>query len=460
MSIGKGLLGDFQRTTKRGFRFEAPLIAYISLVTFISVFSWGFGNSSNGAVLTSTAQELFDIFGLSDSGSFLRASIELEALGGLTSDKLWVINLWPPGMVWLNAYLSTLFGNFFGVSYAVLTALTWSALISYVGIEALRKFGVFAAFTFSSLVLVSSPFQSWIFGWGLFYAEGFSTAAYLSALIFLIKSSRSSKTSARVSLAVLSGTLFAIAAYFRASYSLIESLLLVSTILVAFITLLGHYVRKVRHLKKPSLSLLSSFGAAWLAMFILMEPWLRFVEESVRYDRSWTVVSGNFFRGAWVDRSLLPDFLASGGGGWACIIDRVFCKEVNEFELSTGTQFPLEQMQQMTVFTALGNPLEYLADRFHFMVNGWFSNEGSMGAINLVWGTILFVGLVFFLFLALKVLIQGEAVIIFILATATILALPLFVGHIEPRYFIPIKLLVLLIPFVITSPRNKSMFSM
>jgi hypothetical protein len=103
----------------------------------------------------------------------------------------------------------------------------------------------------------------------------------------------------------------------------------------------------------------------------------------------------------------------------------------------------------LTVKTALLNFDKYLLDRFEFISTGWFSNEASgMGAPAVLWGFILLVGFFLVVSLLVRKISSDNYILASILILAVILTLPLFIGHIEPRYFIPLKMLMLLIPWI------------
>jgi hypothetical protein len=448
--------GNKEKSPKIRVKLESLfLIAFVFVLTFVSIFSWGIANQNLGADLFNSAKELSDIFGYGDNGSFLKAAIELQELGGLTNEKPWVINIWPPGMVWLNALLIQVFGSYFALAYASLLAITWASLISYVALKVLNKFGLFSAFAFSALLLASSPLQVWIFGFGFFYSEGFSTAAFIWGLILLIESSQTQNRVHIVSLGVLSGSMLAIAAYFRASYSILETGLFVFALLTGIALILGNAVKGLFRLKRLFAPVFLSTTSAWVSMFLLMEPWLRFVESSIRFQRSWSVVSGNFFRGAWSERSLLPAFLSDGGGGWACILEPDFCSEIAKFESSTGGQFPIDEITSRTVQAAILNPTEFLQDRLFFLSKGWFSVESSMGNPNLIWGAISLAAILWLSIVMAKRILKGELVFVVVFGSIAILLIPMMVGHVEPRYFVPIKLLVLLVPWIFNPARRE-----
>jgi hypothetical protein len=298
--------------------------------------------------------------------------------------------------------------------------------------------------------------QVWIFGFGLFYAEGFATAAFMGGLILLVESSQAKRESTTISLGTLSGVMFAMAAYFRASYSLLETGLAILTLISGLLWLAGKGINGVSKLKQLFYPILLTTSSAWVAMFLLMEPWLRFVESAVRFERSWSVVGGNFLRGAWLDRLALPDFLQEGGAGWACILNLGACVKVNEFEQTTGGPFPSEELSQMTIQAIFQNPGLYILDRFHFFYTGWFSLENTMGSPGYLWGVFYLIAVVFLLITTIKRILNRQFIYVFVMLALGILIAPLMIGHVEPRYFIPVKLLILLIPWLL-QPSSQTM---
>ena len=192
-----------------------------------------------------------------------------------------------------------------------------------------------------------------------------------------------------------------------------------------------------------------AIAGAWSSMFLLMEPWLQFTTLAIRGVRTWSVVSANMLRGVWVDRSAYPSFLADGGIGWGCEIDPRFCEEIRKFEESSGELFPIEELAQRTASSALLNPLSYLEDRFRFIAEGWFSSEGSMGASEITLGLIALIGIATFVVFSIQRTLNGEPIYLVLLAMLGLLLLPQMVGHVEPRYFIPLKLMVVVLAWAI-----------
>jgi hypothetical protein len=433
------------------------LLFLVCSLVAISIFPLGLDSVYLGATLRNSPEELAESFGLSDAGSYLKAALELHSLGGLTSDKHWVINLWPPGMVLLNAALISIFGTNFAIAYAVLIAILWSTFFYFLGIKILERWGVVPSVISLALLISSGPFQNWIFDNGLFYAEGVSQLFFLTGLIALVKASRSDEGFENFAYGILAGTSLAIAAYFRATFSTLESVLLLSLIFASITWALGSRIQKLSGLQESIRRFTISVGGAWVSMFLLMEPWLQYTTLGIRGIRTWSVVSGSFFRGVWVERSEQAAFLAQGGVGWGCELDPAFCNKVEAYEQSTGSLYPVQELAIQAVRTAVFNFPEYLSDRFNFISVGWFSNEASIGAPNILSGFVALVGLVAFLVFAVNRIWGGELIYLVILSMAALLLLPQMIGHIEPRYFIPLKLFVVVLAWASPSSKRKNL---
>jgi len=449
--LRSSLLGfwNFTSNVRVVFGQQIALTIFVFLLVFSSVFSSGLASTFLGGALTDSPDKLAETFGLSDAGSYLSAAIELHDLDGLSANQYWVINLWPPGMVLLNATLIAVFGPNFSIAYALLTGLAWSLFFTFFALQARKVWGWGVAATASALVIASGPFQNWIFSTGLFYAEGFSQLFFLVSLISLIKASRADGTASAVALGMSSGTALAVAAYFRAGFSTLEFLLLLSALTAVFCWFLSSRISKwnVRADKLKRLSIV--LGSAWASMFLLMEPWLQYTSLEIREIRTWSVVSGSIFRGVWRPRDQQAGFVASGGGGWGCELDTSFCSSVVSYEEATAELYPVHELALMAVWTALSNPIAYLADRVKFIFEGWFSSEASMGQPGILWGLIALFGLVTLILTMLKRVLSGEFVFLIVLAMIFLMLLPLMIAHVEPRYLIPLKLMIFVLPWVV-----------
>jgi hypothetical protein len=421
---------------------------YTSIIVSLSVFPLGLTSRHFGVSLSDSPSTLSSTFGYADAGSYLKAAIELNALDRLTQNQYWVINLWPPGMIWLDAALLRLSGTGFAIVVAVITTIIWTGLASLFALKVREKLGGLVAILSITVLLTSSPIQMWMLDSGLFYAEGISISAFLLGLIFLLRGNQSDDIKRILAYGISAGCSLAVAAYFRSTFSTIETGLMLFTLFIGAALLIGRFRRLEPSSKLVLRKRFALVGSAWLAMFTLMEPWLQFTSTSIRGVRAWSVVGGGFIRNVWVDRDLSADFMKAGGVGWGCEIDPEFCLRVAEYENSTKSPYPLGEIVLKTIQTALSHPIEYLSDRFHYISTGWFSNEVSMGNIALVWGFVTLAGFLLALSTLIRRALRGDIASAFIILACCLLILPEMIGHVEPRYFIPLKLLVLVTPWL------------
>ncbi len=417
-------------------------------IVLLSIFPSGLESVHFGVSFLESPNKMSDKFGYSDAGSYLKAALELESINMLSQDQLWVINLWPPGMVLLEALILKFAPGSLAIGYALIVAGLWTVLAWVFAREVRKHYGLVVSYLALFFLLLSSPLQSWVFDSGLYYAEGISVGAYIFGLLFLIRGSGETTKTLIVSRGIIAGTFLALSAYFRSTFSSLESVLFVSLIVVfSFYLFTRNSKNKTGsrlHLKN---SLLLIF-ATWSSMFILMEPWLQFTNHFVRNVRAWSVVGGNFFRNVWVDRGSSPDFLSAGGVGWGCELDQEFCDEVANFEKSSGSLYPIQDLVLHSIGTIAANPVEYFLDRFHFLIIGWFSNEGAMGAIEMVTGLISLVIFAYVLGQLFILTLNKNPAGAFVILACALITAPLLIGHVEPRYFIPLKLSFILLPWI------------
>lgn len=449
--------------------FDRSLIFIAALASsYFAIFSQGFATVVQGADLSDSKEELAATFGYSDSGSYLKAAIDLESFGEIRPDFFWVYNLWPPGMPFLEALLIRLEPLIpFPLAYAHLIWILWSMLLAWLGWMIRRQASLIYAIAFIALSSQLTPFSDWIFGYGLFYAEGISSLFFLTGLVLFIRGTLRHPhggqfTAQSIRIGVLVGLSFGAAAYFRASFSVLLQAGIALLILGAIILLLNA-------LRVAPLRLKSLFQAgvrrgvipmtALATMAAVMLPWQVFASNAVRPgDLSWSTVSGSFIAGTWADRTSTASFLAEGGVGWACHLDPVQCREISELMDSSSAAFDqaavpsVSELGQRALFVALNNPIEFVSDRFHFFMKGWFASETGIGIPANSGGFVNAILLGVFLVALRPHLQRGYYELLAIPLLAASQVVPLIIGHVEPRYFIPIKLLILCLPALLDVP--------
>jgi hypothetical protein len=437
------------------------------VLSLTKVFSNGFSTTHFYATLQTPPREMREIFGASDAGSYLSAAIQLDSFSRMSTDTLWVLNLWPPGMFTLEAALLRALPNddWFGIALGGLTAVLWGSLLGYLAWLLSKLCGFVISACVLCISIAFGPIHDWILDSGLFYADGFGVYFLLLGIIFAISGLEVSRRTHSITLlAVLSGISFALAAYFRATYiNLLYPLIFCTVIftLLFFIKLAGETkISNVNLLKllKPILFV----SVALFSFFTLVNPWMNYLEKEVRGTREWSVVGDTFITGMWVDRELQPDFLQ--GVGWACTIDEKECLEIRTLQENfgapnfvvkddgvTGSNGVLssKDLLRRGAITALTHPIEYVVDRFNFIGTAW--NTSEIGQINYPLGLLL-IGFVYFFFHRLIVDKESRRTIfIFVTFVYAVVFIPYLIGHIEIRYLLPFKLIPLLLPALLVS---------
>ena len=212
-------------------RLSAPryLIAGHWLVQFVVVLVFIFFqglNTPHGLVTLQLAPEQMvrmPIFAAGDQGSYLRAALNLIATGQNTPEWAWVLNLWPPGMVWLDAAIIRFSPLDYGVTIGFITALLWSTTLALLTWPFMRGVKLALVVLLVELgILGTSPFQSWMFDEGLFYADGLAAGSFLLGMVLIVNRVRSAApVQVWIRDGIYVGIAFAAAIYLRASYQLV-----------------------------------------------------------------------------------------------------------------------------------------------------------------------------------------------------------------------------------------------
>jgi hypothetical protein len=443
------------------------------LLSLFVVFSHGLNTVHFYTELYADPIKIRDIFGPSDAGSYLSAAIQLDTISSLSPETNWIINLWPPGMLVLEALILRFLQNdfYFGVVLGVLTAFAWGSFLGYLACLVHKLYGKLLAILLLVLVVSVGPIHDWILNYGLFYADGFGALFLLVGITFFILThGQKISLSRKLSLGVLAGISFALSAYFRASYiNILYALLATALVCLAVLVVLrvsrnseGYSLQIKRAIESSAV-----FVTATFAMFICVNPWMSYVENEVRGTRDWSVVGDNFIDGMWVERGEMPGFLSEGGIGWACKIDSDKCSELTELKLAQPTLDITHMQLSEAILVALKNPVEYALDRGKFIGIAWSSSElGQMGDVfNHPLSAFNLVGLLGFFVILVKRFARCWPLFVSITTIYLTLLIPLLIGHIEIRYLLPFKILPLLIPVllfhvhIVSRSKDKSYFT-
>ena len=438
-------------------------------------------NTPHGLVTLQLAPErMAQLWGFSDQGSYLQAAFNLVATGHNTPqgtpEWAWVLNLWPPGMVWLDAGILRFSPLDYGVSIGVITALIWSVALAVLTWPFMRKLtSASAVILVEFAVLGTSPFQSWMFDEGLFYADGLSAGLFLFGLALIVNRVRSAAPiQVWIRDGIYVGIAFAGAIYLRASYQLVSWAL--AALAITMITIV--IVKKIRgkstlDLERQAVLLV----VAALTIPILMQPYTAYVEQ-VRGRTQFVMTQDLFYETAWQSPQFdpIPQWSLDGGATPGCDIDPVECAVIRKAK-SDGRAFTSKELRDALVKAIVTHPLPFVGNRVSYVGKQWFADElgsYSHNKTDYVSGPVSYSSSdnlnpgqgLFYLLLLISALVaacilaaRGRWALLIIPIMAMAILAPLAVVHVEVRYLIPLKLIGLLAPVLMLMLREESLRS-
>lgn len=281
----------------------------------------------------------------------------------------WVLNLWPPGMPWLNILILSLSGSgYFTLKIMALSTLLY-ALASYLVYRSLAR-GRFspAALLACVLPMLYASFQNSIFWQLQIFSTDFYCFALLAILLAIIFDSEP-KTARHF---VLMAIALAALAYFRSFYFIfIKFFTLWSLVALAgwggWTMLGGGWSAAVKDVVRSKLVV--SVGMVLLFSWALLLPWMVVLKiEGKPFD--WTVTD-QVWAAQW--RNDIPVFLA--GMNTPCILEKNVCEQLMPFQYPDTWATPKlgsDFYKRLSIATFVAQPLKWYQEKakvFHYL---WF----------------------------------------------------------------------------------------
>jgi hypothetical protein len=411
------------------------------LVMLIFIFFHGLNTPHGLVTLQLSPQRMAQVFGFSDQGSYLQAALNLIATGKNTPQWAWVLNLWPPGMVWLDAGIIRFSPLDYGVTIGLITALLWSATLALLTWPFMRRGKLALVVLVAELaILGTSPFQSWMFDEGLFYADGLAAGAFLLGLALIVNRLRSSAPlQVWIRDGIYVGITFAAAIYLRAAYQLVPWALGALALVIATLMI----VKRIR--KRPTADLgrqaLLLISAA-LIVPILMHPYTVFVQED--RDRTQFVMTEDLvYESVWRSQQLneVPQWGLDTGSTLGCDIDPAECALIHTAK-SQGKVFTPPELRRALIKAIVAHPLQFAGNRVSVVSHQWFADEPWQGLLY-------FALLITAIWAACLLAVRGRWALLIIPIMALAMMAPFAIVHVEVRYLIPLKLIGLLSPILL-----------
>jgi hypothetical protein len=325
-------------------------------------------------------------YGLGDPISFMKAGLDFSRYGWVSAENHWIINLWPPGFMLLEALVIKLVGESGPIIlslqivvvalYAVVMAKFSSLIFPFVG----RWMAVFLPI---SIFLFPMPRVFLLQPMGMVMGEtlaiGFFFLGALESILAL--------TNNCYKKAVWAGVFFALAAYFRSQFEIF-------IVAMSFWWVLGLFVNVISSLDyKQSLK---TIALVLLFAHLTMSPWRAYHlwhDHSMKWVHTDSVTFGNSVRGDVELTKAGGGFVVEGGGNLVCRLDPSTCEQ------------PVDA-KKMFIKTFLKYPLKWLSIKAQIAPAYWFSSveNWTKVAVKPSWLD-YFWNLLFLLFLVLSVVV-------------------------------------------------------
>jgi hypothetical protein len=316
-----------------------------------------------------THQNLIESTGMHDPASFATAAIDIAENGWISTANEWILNLWPPGFILLEALILKVFGA--DAPVILVLQILAASLFSFVLVllyELLStcvngKFAfilplIIFAFPVSRLFLLEPT--------GVVLGESFAIGLFL--LSILLSFCAVEKKS--VSYAVYVGICLALSAYFRSQFELI---LLALTGWGVLLIITSKLIR-LRNTIEPELvkSVIKTIAVALLVANATTMPW-RAYHWFYQGNPSWVQTGNLVFENSVKTSDQLNNasggFLVAGGGNLVCRIDPTTCGDT-------------ANAKKLFVKTFVENPVEWYALKFDVIGKYWFSSVTNWGKVK------------------------------------------------------------------------------
>lgn len=431
----------------------------------------GFDTVFYGHPALTSAASLIPQLGASDAGSYLGAALDLQD-GQITTEYLWVLNLWPPGMPLILATMIKLGGGASPViPMIVLICLLWSAVFTVLASIVLKRRGYVLMALFAVVWLLSPVFTGWTIQRGVLGSDGLATAIAALVAIGLMQIVTSTRSTRLWWLHFVGlGIGFAALAHLRIMwfYALPAAMLVLAAIAGARMAYL-RLAKKQRGLGDEKRAYLG-----WLVLFAtfvaLCTPWT--VIGAVKLhpgSLSWS--QGDYqFAQLWMSDDDLVDiggsFLVAGGANWACDLAPSECAQIalqeDESAHPYGGDPPntFTHLRNEAFSVALTHPGEFAANRSDFTVRTWLSTpgEGVGSFTNVGFGVATLLAFAAALGILLYRSRRSAAALCLFLVLGANMAI-LWLTHFETRYVVPLQAISMVVVVFAALPLEQRLWS-
>jgi hypothetical protein len=414
-----------------------------------------------GEPASSSPKNLIPVLGLSDSGNYLKAAIDIQDFQ-IQEENKWIFNLWPPGQVILLALFVKLsvppvLGM--GILFCFLWAL---AAVMFIQTINLNRGNLPLIIMFCAAWLTGAPLLGWNQKEGALGSDGISTALasiFVITLITLKEKINVVPLSAIRNIGILLGLLLAIISYLR--FIFLFAVLFSALVILFHPQNLKPILLRMRRSKMKRVNgplIFQKIKKLYLVtstIFLLLTLPFTLIKIVSTGSPSWS--SADYVWGQkWMSDEILlsnnANFLIQGGSNWACKIDTETCNQIIEKEVSTEYpfsgygEFNFAEFRNLAFLSAIKNPISFVENRAKVVFQTFETLPGaSIGdKNNQTKGILLLFSFMFIFFSGLLFFRMKSVFDTFIVLFCLGLFLPLIFEHFESRYLIPIQAISIL----------------
>lgn len=422
-------------------RFISLFLVYFLILAAYATFA----HHPTGQVdaFATTARDLLKL-SPSDPGSFMTGAMDIAKNGWISPENNWIINLWPPGLLLIEAWLIKLLGLdtlYYVYVMQLLACATWAAVLGKLN-QTLRGFvSAPLAWSLPLLLFVPPMARSFLLEPGrVIFGETFSIAFFFLGVLYAMQALTVSYPR---KLAMAAGISIGFAAYFRSQFELFV-LGLTFWLLVAWLW------RLARRRHNPEKSRWMGIALVLvLSAHIIMAPW-RIYHQVTMGSPKWVYTEQISFANSVKTREQLLSqggaFVVEGGGDLTCRIDITTCGRTDE-------------AAKLFVQTLLTHPLQWHAIKLGIIGNYFYASQKDLQRPGSPPTIVDYVTNTFFLVAIIGAILMGIAlarrrsiyapIINWINATIVSAYYLIFVVHqYEVRYFYFGKLYAMLIALI------------
>jgi hypothetical protein len=265
--------------------------------------------------------------GLNDAVSFFDLALDLYRTGHVSPANAWLINLWPPGFVALEAAILKVFGTRAPFIFILqITASLAFACMLTLERAVLRRYVCEAFACILPLLIFLMPVARWFLlePTGVVFGETFAVAAFFSACFLVMLAVERNN----LKLATAAGICFALSAYFRSQYELIVLALTGVGVIALFFAIAIRRFSKQSGMASCHRTTIKVIFVALFCAHVAMIPW-RMRNYLAGFGPTWVQTSGLIIQNSLsTEKDLLARggaFVISGAGNLACRFEPTYC---------------------------------------------------------------------------------------------------------------------------------------